>query len=179
MWFRFLIILLLLFLSGCTSVPSEPTVNTSSNSLLVSNATNRTVFLNQTDTLPDQQRQQRLLAKGGGIFDFAVLTATTCDDYLVTYKELVDQTEDDVRDIEDEFLEEQRDLQKALAALADARQSGNERAVDRARKDIDEEEDDVDEVEDLLEEKTEYLRKLKIIVATMKEECPRLKAKTP
>ncbi|MBI1972749.1 hypothetical protein HYS50_01960 [Candidatus Woesearchaeota archaeon] len=177
MWFRFLSILFLLFLSGCTGVPSEPMVNTSSDSLQVSNATNITVFSNQTDT-PVDQRQQRLIAKGGGIFDFAVLTGTNCDDYLVTYKELVDQTEEDVRDIEDEFLEEQRDLQKAIAALADARQSGNERAVDRARDDVDEEEDDVDEVEDLLDEKTEYLRKLKIILATMKEECPRLKAST-
>ncbi len=120
---------------------------------------------------------QRLLARGGGIFDFADFTAQNCDDYIIRYRELLDEVEDDLKDITDELAEEERDLQKARTDLQSALATSDEHTIDRARRDVDDEQEDVDYVEDLVDEKTEYLRKLKLIFSTMKEECPKLKAR--
>ncbi len=172
--------LLLLLVGGCASVPSEPysetNVNTSSNNLTP-----------QTPILPipsssspnpvDEEKRQYLLARGAGIFNFSELTAENCNNTITEYRELLDQTEDDLDEIQQELLEEERDLQKVKSALQTAIQNGNERAADRARDDIDDEQEDVDYVEDLLEEKNEYFRKIKLIFSTLREECVILKAR--
>ncbi len=175
---HFLLSFSLILLAGCTSPPipdepfsSPPSLPNTSN--MTSSVQHATISTPSENILNDQ----RLKAKGGGIFDFNELTATNCDEYIFNYRELLDATEDDLDDLEAEFEEEERDLQKALAALRAAQENGDERAIRRAHEDIDAEEEDVAYVEDLLDEKAEYFRKLKIVFATMKEECPKLKAR--
>lgn len=173
-------VLILLLIGGCNSIPSDPSsetkVNTSSDNITLSSVSSPTTFEYSPNPV-DQEKQQYLLARGAGIFNFSELTATTCDETVHTHRELLDQTEDDLDEIEQELLEEERDLQKVRSALQTALQNGNEHAAERARDDIDDEQEDVDYVEDFLEEKTEYFRKLKLIFTTMKEECTLLKAR--
>lgn len=168
---------LLLLLTACTpSTPSLPipqfniTSNTTQN---ISQPVNTTPELSSEKSPLDQ----RLLARGGGIFDFTTLTAQNCDELIIRYRELLDETEDDLQDLTDELTEEERDLQKARAALQTALAIGDDHAADRARRDVDDEQEDVNAVEDLVDEQTEYLRKLKLVFSTMKEECPKLRAR--
>ncbi|MBS3144041.1 hypothetical protein J4208_00495 [Candidatus Woesearchaeota archaeon] len=173
-------VLFLFLIAGCNSVPSEPSsetnVNTSSNNLTPENITLPTTYPSSPNPV-DEEKRQYLLARGAGIFNFSELTAATCDATITEYRELLDQTEDDLDEIGQELLEEERDLQKVKSDLQTALQNGNERAADRARDDIDDEQEDVDYVEDLLEEKNEYFRKIKLIFSTLREECVLLKAR--
>ena len=175
---RYLLLSVLFLLAGCTSSPIAPESLPSPSPIF--NDSNATLPVQNETLAPSSAKtleEQRLRAKGGGIFDFQELTAANCDDSIVNYRELLDTIEDDLDDLESEFAEEERDLQEALAALRAAQDSGDERAIRRAHEDIDDEEEDVAYVEDLLDEKVEYFRKLKIVFATMKDECPKLKAR--
>lgn len=168
---------LLLLLTACT--PSTPSLPIPSSNITSNTTQNISQPVNITSELSSEKSplDQRLLARGGGIFDFATLTAQNCDASIIHYRELLDEAEDDLEDLADELTEEERDLQKAQTALQSALATGDDRAVDRARRNIDDEQEDVNYVEDLVDEQTEYLRKLKLVFSTMREECPKLKAR--
>lgn len=182
----YFVLLLLLFSSGCSSTPepySESNINTSSNnftevpSLTPSSTSLESSNLSESLSFAEQEREKRLDAKGGGIFDFHDLTATNCDTLILEYADLNDETERDLKSEQSDLAKYQKNLAEAEADLRAAEQGEDKHAQERIRKTIDRAEEDVADTEDLVKDTTDYLRKLKIVFSTMKDECRLLKAK--
>jgi len=154
--------------------PSEPITNFTANTT----TTTSTTESNITTSPPEKSlEKQRLLARGAGIFNFSDLIVDNCNDFIVAHVHLIDQTEEDVGDLEQDFERGQHSLDEALSDLRTAQQIGDNHAADRAKREVDREQERVDATEDELENTVEYLRKLKLILSTMREECTKLRAR--
>ena len=177
-----LLVILLAFLDGCITGEvvldyGNETNKTSGNetSIVNQHADTLTAEDNEKMVEYDEKRLREFEAYGFGIFNYSVLNADTCKGHYEQMKEKIHDIKDDVKDADENFINQKEDVDELEKELEIVKQSGNENAVKHLEERIDREKDEMEEAEDFLEEISELHRRHIVIKDHIKEYCLELK----
>ncbi len=180
-WFVLLVILLI-FLDGCITGEvvldaGNETNKTSGNETSIVNKDVDTLTTEDDEKMAEynKKRQRELEAYGFGIFNYSVLNKDTCAGHYENMQEKIRDLKDDVKDADENFVNQKEDVDELEKELEIVKQSGNENAVKHLEERIDGEEDEMKEAEDYLDEISELYRRHIVIKNHIKEYCLELK----
>ncbi len=168
----------LILVAGCTTGYTVYQEEKNESNVTVTNETpqiQEKEIKNTTSKAVDPEK--RLVAKGFGIFNYSVLTATNCDDFELAMIDKTTQLRKDIKSKVKNTGDEKDDVTAAEHVYRDSLPRKDEREIERNLERLKEQEDEARAAQDDLDDAEKLLKKYDIILVEIQRECLVLKAK--